>query len=75
MGGGVHGQIGGYDGKNALCIAHRYRASDHPDLTAFGVKVGLCPYARVLGEWGCEPVLRLYVIGGSGKVCAGLEGQ
>ena len=32
LGGGVHGQISGYDGKNALCIPHRYRAGDHPDL-------------------------------------------
>ena len=72
LGGGVHGQIGGYDAKNALCIPHRYRAGNHPYLTAARVKVGVRPDTRVRGEGRCEPVLRLDVIGGRGEVKAGV---
>ena len=42
------------------------------EFDAARVKVGVCPYARVLGEGRCEPVLRFYVIGGCGKVKAGV---
>ena len=48
-GGGFHGQIGCDDGENALGIAHRDRAGDHPDLTAARIKRGVRPDARVRG--------------------------
>ena len=49
LGGGIHGQIGGNKGEDALSIAHWDRSGDHPDLTAARIKVGGRPDARVRG--------------------------
>ena len=61
---GIHSQIGGDEGENALYIERWDRAGDHPNLTATRIKVRGCPDARVRGQWRCNPHLSLNVVGG-----------
>ena len=72
LGGGIHGQIGGNEGEDALSIAHRDRSGDHPDLTAARIKVGGRPDARVCGQWRRDPSLRFDVVGRHGEVEGGI---
>ena len=69
---GIHGQISGDEGENAICIARRDRAGDHPNLTATRIKVRGRPDTRVRCQWRRAPDLSLNVIGGRGEVVGGV---
>ena len=71
-GGGIHGQIGGDEGENALRIASWDREGDHPNLTSTRIKVRGRPNTRVRGQWRCNPDLSLNVVGGRGEVVGGV---
>ena len=74
LGGGIHGQIGGNQGEDALSIAQWDRSGDHPDLTAARIKVGGRPDARVCGQWRRDPSLHFDVVGRHSEVEGGIAG-
>ena len=51
LAGSVHRKISGDDGKDTLRVPRRYRARDHPDLTAARIEVGGRP-GTCLGSQG-----------------------